>query len=495
MKLDVTHPEYVEAFPLWEKMKDCYEGEDKIKKKGVKYLPMTQSMKTEYPSGFVNTVNYMGLWNTDSHYYAYTQRAIFYDYVHDAVKAMMGLLHRESPIIELPDELEYMRKTASIFREGLFEVLRRINEQQLIYGRVGILLDLSKDELGKAVPYLALYGSERIKNWCYTNITDQKIPYLNYVCLDESGSEFEEGKWEFKKKSRVLLLNEETYQTALCHNDQFIDTDLITPSSQVGSLNQIPFVFIGSQNILPDIAPPPLLGLANLCLAIYRNEADYEQNLFMQAQDTLVIKDAVLGQEKKDIAIGAGNRIDLSYNGDAYYIGVTGNGLTEQRIALENLKSQALQKAGQFVTSAQKESGDAMAIRLGSQTAMLTQIALTGAKGLETILKTAASWIGANPDEVSVKPNLDFTNDTLSGGDLKELMAFTMAGGLSKQSLHEYVKSKGFTDLTYEEEQEQIQAEQEAGHFLNTQVTTANDAQPSDIAAQDQEAMDENPVP
>ena len=90
----------------------------------------------------------------------------------------------------------------------------------------------------------------------------------------------------------------------------------------------IPFVFINSKDLstIPD--KPPLDSLARLALAIYRAEADYRQNLFMQGQDTLVRIGSTFEQddENKAVRMGAGARLDMPVNGDAMYIGVSGKG-------------------------------------------------------------------------------------------------------------------------------------------------------------------------
>ncbi|MBD4208505.1 hypothetical protein GUH47_21445, partial [Xanthomonas citri pv. citri] len=53
------------------------------------------------------------------------------------------------------------------------------------------------------------------------------------------------------------------------------DSDYIEPTIRGKTLNRIPFVFINSKDIVARPDDPPLLGLVNLALAIYRGDADY----------------------------------------------------------------------------------------------------------------------------------------------------------------------------------------------------------------------------
>src|SRR6185295_12082160 len=120
-------------------------------------------------------------------------------------------------------------------------------------------------------------------------------------------------------------------------------------------MEEIPFIIINSCDINSSVDYPPLIGLGRLCMAIYKMEADYRQNLFMQGQDTLITiggiidpetGDANLGTTQDGVRVGAGARIDLNMGGDAKYIGVQSQGLPEQRQALDADKKAAQAKSG-----------------------------------------------------------------------------------------------------------------------------------------------------
>lgn len=498
MALNSTHPEYAANLENWQLMADCYEGEGVVKAKGEKYLPVTASMRLdEY--GKKDSVGTLA-------YESYKTRAVFPDFVSDAVEMYIGLLHSKPPTIELPAVMEPLRKRATAEGETLEVLMRRINEHQLVRGRLGLLLDLPVNpNPSNPLPYIALYAGDAPINW---DSSDDGFgaDKLNLVVLNETAPvRMASLEWTVRERYRVLMLGPQiapangteepdggTEQGAADHADDvtedavadvysqgvfeigngssdFDPSQMMTPMIRGQALDEIPFVFINSKDALPTPDNPPLLGLARLCMTIYRGEADYRQSLFMQGQDTLVIigtAQSSLGDGEGEEAqrVGAGASIKVDMGGDAKYIGVGSEGLAEQRTALENDRAAAEAKSGTLVSpkAGKQESGDALHTRLTAQTASLQQIAKTGAAALEQLLRVAARWMGANPDEVVVTPNTEFSPVLLTGQEATQLMAARAMGlPLSLKSLHSVLVDRGLTQMDYETELDTI-AEEDA---------------------------------
>jgi uncharacterized protein DUF4055 len=464
MALISQHPMFKAMLPDWETMRDTYAGERAVKERGQKYLAPTQGMVADGMG--VQQGGYAA-------YNAYRTRAIFHDFVREGVEYYIGLMHQKPPDIELPKAMEPMRDDCTIMHESMEQLLRKINEQQIAIGRFGMMLDIPPNpDPAHPMPYIATYNAETITNWDIGTRAEIDLPELNLVVLNESTFQRTSNgfEWEWIQQYRVLTLgavgpNEESgiYKQALFSGmeTQFDETKLQPPGIRGKTLDHIPFVFINATDTLtnPDVCP--LMGLAKLALAVYRGEADYRQNLFMQGQDTLV----VIGKTDDDkLRLGAGSVIKLNPGPgvDAKYIGVTATGLSEQRQALENDKTDARNKSGQLIDtrSSQKESGEALEARVAAQTATLNTIAETGARALEQLLKAAAVWIGANPDEVSVHPNKEFTQQPFVPADLTSLQtAKTLGAPLAQETIHDIMLQRGMTQLTYEEEMAKIAEE------------------------------------
>ncbi len=441
-----THPLYATFLTSWEMMNDCYRGEAAVKERGTLYLPATPGQILDgMESTQVGYQNYLG----------YRKRARFPDFISQAVEALLGVMHRKPAVITVPKVMEPMIEKATIRGESMQMLLRRINTGQLVTGRIGILADIPDGATPDVLPYVSTYAAPAILNW-----DDGGGDVLNLVCLDETEyKRIDQFSWDRVTSTRVCLLDATTgnYATGV-FTGEYDPKGMVTPSRAGNVLQKIPFVVINSKDIVSDPDDPPLLGLARLALAVYRAEADYRQALFMQGQDTLV----VVGGDGTTVRVGAGARIDVPLGGDAKYIGVSGAGIPEMRMALENDNKTAGEIGGQLMnTNREAESGDALRIRVSARTASLNQIALTGAEGLKSLLRTIAAWVGANPDEVEVTPNLDFAEDTMDG---QTLVSFMTAKGLgapiSKRTIHDRMREQEITSMTYEEELDEIAQEE-----------------------------------
>ena len=298
------NPLYQEFLPDWIQLRDTSRSERQVKERGFDYLPPTAGMVEDG----ISTTTQEGF----KAYSAYKKRAVFPDCVHDAIETMLGIMHTNPPNIELPDALEPMRERASLRNESLDALLRRINEEQLTMGRLGIMLE-TLDGTGQDAsrPYVALYQAEEIVNWDEGERDELELDSLNLVVLDETEEErVDDFSWELVQKARVLSLGDVeeneavgTYSVGTFKDgDTFSEEQMDEPTIRGRTLDKIPFEFINTKDIVPEPDQAPLIGLSNLSLTIYRGEADYRQALFMQGQATLV----EIGSTKPDAGVSAG---------------------------------------------------------------------------------------------------------------------------------------------------------------------------------------------
>ena len=490
--VDEKHPLYSERLDDWVQMRDSYRGSRVVKAAGTRYLPATSGMWAD------------GMSNSRAPgrqaYDAYKLRSLFPELIQDAVWLALGVMHRKPAKIALPTGMEFLLESATLRNEGLEVLLRRINEEQLVSGRLGILADVVDTGERAGQPYLALYRAETIINWDDGPRDSVEPQNLSLVVLDESESERVPGafNWEHKEKYRVLLLGdlddtelqgEGVYRAGVFRREEsgFVIDDMVAPAILGGDLNKIPFVFVNAKDIDPTPDTPPLLGLSELAMAIYRGEADYRQTLFMQGQGTLVVIGAL---DDTELRVGANAFLRLPAGADAKYVEVGAQGLPEQRQALENSYARAGKKGGDLLdtNTRERESGEALKIRGTTSTASLNRIALTGAFALESELKIVAEWMGENPEDVSIEPNLDFVGDELAGKTLVELMsAKTLGAPISKRTIHQLMQDKDLTDMEFEDEEAEIEQEKP----LPTPSMDPNGPQPDDEEDDDDAEQEE----
>lgn len=461
-----THPLYLAQFPDWLQMVDTYMGERRVKEQGTKYLPATMAMEED---GM--TPNAPG-WKA---YQAYKKRAIFHDIIGEAIRAMVGVMHRKPPRIEVPDKLEPLLKRATPTDEPIQLLLRKINEQQLLNARIGLLLEAPTGvDVNQALPWIVPYPATALVNW---DVGTQEIGERRTKMVVLNESEWERRStfnWAWEVKHRVLCADPvelvpdwaagspRGYAVNILRDGR-TDPDpaqFIFPSIGGRNLGFVPFVFVNANDLVPEPETPPLLGLGNLALAIYRGEADYRQNLFLQGQDTLVMTG--MSDAGGDIRTGASAGLKLPKGADAKYIGVSAAGLDGQRKALQDLDAEASDRGAKLLdfNAGRASSGDALRIRVAARTTNLFSVARTGCYALERILKMAAEWIGENPDKVVVEPNLDFTEADFGGQDLSYFMqAKRMGAPISLRSIHNILKARDVTDMDYDEEIAEIESE------------------------------------
>jgi hypothetical protein len=459
------HPQYEEFLEDWGLLRDSYKGSRAIKRAGVKYLPPTPGHILD-GMGSVTDVGYRA-------YEAYKLRAVYPDFFREGVATIIGILNAKDTIVNLPPEMEYLRERATSGGESLATVLRKVHQEQLITGRVGLLADMLENP-SQANPevYIQTYTAESITNWDDGSF-NQGFNKLNLVVLDESGFErVDTFNWTKVEKFRVLSLGAIGENEPLgAYNVQIYDgsdvdtsTADVTPILRGRTLKEIPFVFIGPRDLESDPDDAPLLGLARLCLTVYLGEADYRHTLYMQAQDTLVIIGGTRGNDgpTNSLRVGAGARIDVEIGGDVKYVGIGSSGLPEQRQALEADRNQAAVRTGQLLAPGKMsmESGEALKTRVAAQTATLTSIAISSAQGLQKLLRIIARWHGADENVVKVIPNLDFTNVAIQGQDLVQLVTAKNSGyPLSYKTLFDIAADRGLTKNTFEEELKLIEAD------------------------------------
>ncbi len=485
------HPLYDEILPDWVIARDCVKGQRQIKSKRETYLSATSGMRKRGMSA-----GQEGL----KQYEAYLLRSVFPDLCRPAINALVGTMHREEADIQLPEGMEDVRLNATLEGEGLQTLLRRINEAQLITGRVGLLVDVPDGSEG--IPYITVYEAEKIINWDESRRKDGRLK-PDLVVLDESASErTSEFGWEYVQKHLVLdlvqaananeIIGSNTpvppQQGAVYRSRLMVSSEInrqnegvnrqtevtaqgagsvqgVIPQIRGTTLEEIPFIFLGSVDLSADPDQVPILGLANLSLAIYRGEADYRHTLFMQGQDTLVIIGDI-GDETtgKSRIIGANNSLDLPMGADAKYIGVSSQGLGEQRQSLENDRNRASELGANLLSSSKgggKEAEETLRIRVAARTASILTVIKAGAEGLENALKFMARWRGLDETEVVVTPNTDFIGDQFAPKDLVDLMtAKTLGAPLSRESVHRWMSEKDVTNFDLDEELEKIESEE-----------------------------------
>lgn len=446
MSVKSHHPDYDPRITDWQMLRDVAAGETQVKLRGTLYLPM--------PSGFAGQSD-----GGTAFYNAYALRAQFPDIFSPTLSGLVGVIHRTEAQIE---GLEENKPLSALWEKATKDGLpldtfhRQITAQILQMGRYAILTDVASDGDASALPYLVGYDTEHLINWS---------PERDLFVLDETQKELiapDGFEWADKEKYRVLRLTGSRY-TAETYNAETANGDLVEPNVRGGKpLDEIPLVVVTPRDLSLQIFDPPLIGVARSCLAIYRLDADYRHQLFGTGQETLFVQGIT---DPNDLPKGVGSGVVFGLPADctASYVGPSGVGIDAHRQAIMDERQAAVSAGVRLfdAESGQAESGEALRLRAAAQTATLTSVSLASAAALETALRYAARFVGQNPDEIVVKPNLKFIDTVMTPADAASLVTVWQGGAISKQTLYENLQRGEIAsaERTFEEEQELIDEE------------------------------------
>lgn len=447
------HPLYLAFEASWRLMRDAVDGEDTIKAKGQVYLPMK--------SGIVAMTDVA---KQTLAYEAYKLRAEFPELVAPTIRGSVGTMLEKPAVIELPDALEPLREKATRDGMTLDALHRRITVELMTVGRYGVLPGIGKD----GAPYLAGYVAEAITNW------DEPDHVVDWLILDESTKVLNRstGMWADVERYRECYVEDGRYYSRVWTSgqggwtsDEPVGASAPPKRGQDKPIDLMPFVFIDATDLSADPDDVPLYGLAKLALRTYRMDADYTFALHMTSEPTPVAigfdspKEAVKNNEAPT-TLGSSKLWLLPKGGDAKYLEFSGPGLEQQAKAIEATLQRAIIFGAQLFAENKRaaESGEAIKTRLGNQHATLRSIAMNSAAGLERALKNLALWVGADPNQVKVTPNLDFADHSLTAQEITAIVSGWQAGAYSWRTAFNRLQKGGVVpdDRTPEEELELI---------------------------------------
>lgn len=464
-----THPTYDAFAPSWRLMRDCMAGEDEVKAKGEAYLPMKSGTRSIADDQLRQTA-----------YGGYKQRAEFPELLAPTVRGAVGTILDQPPAIVLPPALEPLRERST--RDGLsLEALhRRICTELMVTGRYGVLPGIS----ASGEPYLAGYVAEAITNW---DTDAEQRP--DWLMLNESRPVLDRstGKWEALDQYRECFVLDGRYGARVWVKTSagWTATEVVEASTRKRRpLDELPFVFIDTNDLTPDPDDVPLYGLGKLAVRVYRLDADYTFALHMTSEPTpwangFADPAEAVKNGQAPTTLGSSKLWLLPEGAQAGYLEFSGPGLAAQEKAIQNSLDRAVIFGANLLADTQRtaESGEAIKLRLGNQTSTLKTIALTSAEGLERALRNLAKWMGEDPEGVVVTPNTDFFDHTLSPQEITAVVAGWQAGAYSKQTMFDRFKKGELVpaERTFEEEQDLIDTEQPTG--MIPPAGAANDGQ------------------
>lgn len=422
-------------------IRDCLEGEQQIKDQGQLYTPKPDGM-------------------TATNYQNYVERGCFYDAPAMTLRALTGLALRKDPVIKLPTRLEPMRLRATHDKAPMHILIEDMVREVLSMGRFGLLLDFPREgNNALTTPHFATFNAESIDDWQTEYVDGQKELVCVVLATDED--------WEGADVFVELILEDTLYKIRrfIKEGSEKRRVDIaeeIIPTVGGKALNYIPFLMVSHQGLRPEDIRPPFSGLCRVAVSHFRNSCDREHAIFLTSAPTPWIAGSIPA-DKVPSTIGAGSLWNLPEGTEVGMLEFTGAGVAAMREIMEE-KVDTMAQLGARMLSAtmnRNETIDTATQRTRSELSLLHGTVVSVEAGINRLLRVAAEWIGANPDEASVTLSRDFIEVTLDPKMVEAQMKLWQGGMISRATLYENLQKGEIAraDRPWQDEKDMIDEE------------------------------------
>lgn len=450
--------EIVNKKKQWTVIRDCLEGEQKIKDKGQLYLPYPSTSKPDCDNV------------EDNRYKAYKDRAVFLNVTRRTLYELMAQVFIKEPVVDSIDNdlIKYMLENATGNGVSLNQCAKQSLNYALAYAYGGVFVDfpetkgavsLADFQKGGYRPTITPYSPFDIKNFRVEDVgAEERLTLVvlgeNYFEVDADGFEVKE-----RKQLRVLRLADGVYKQVIYRSstddgfatvDDFKEYKTIIPTDANGqTLDYIPFFFIGMENNNPYPDNPILYDLASLNIAHYRNSADYENTMFIAGQATLFVsglngnKSMPVGStETPAIKLGSENAINLANGGTAGLLQAKADsGLAE---SMEKKEKQMSAFGAKFLDSDNvAKTAYQVKVENPSQGSILANCADNVSDAYTKALKVAHKLCGLDDSNVLFELNTDFEYNRVGSDEQNFFINAWTQGAISFTEMRECLKRGG----------------------------------------------------
>jgi hypothetical protein len=335
-------------------------------------------------------------------------------------------------------------------------------QDAIAFGLTGILVDYPKTqdlktraaEIAAGVrPYFVQVKVENILGWLPDNAGS--VEELTQLRILESAS-VPDGEFSTKQVEQVRVLGCGTWQT--WRKAETGKKDWILHEEGVTSLPTIPFVPVYGKRKGFMCAVPPMLALAEQNKDHWRESSDQRDSVRFCRKRLLVFIGA---DPDGEVISGANYAVNLPQGADAKIVQGSAESVKIGRDEIDSLEEQMRQSGSEMLVI---RPGKITATQTSSENqgnlCALQQIAHDLDDALNTALQLMAEWVGETQGgHVSVYK--DFGAATLAEASADLLLKATLAGEMSKESLHEELQRRGIRsgDVTWEEEKKRIESD------------------------------------
>lgn len=432
----------------WARLRDCASGRDAIIAGGARYLPRLEgTQKTDY----------------------YT-RGNFYNATARTVQGLAGAISQRPPTLDADVSLKAMAADVTAAGMSLEEFAREVTAEVVQMAYFGVLVDVADvvarpEGLTAATrPYLVPFKAEQIINFRTERI--EGAEHLVFLVLradveePDPQDEFATKVTEAYRVLRLTVVNgarvysNERWQLAEAGDKaarpSFTRVSEAIPVRNGKPLDFIPFYFCGASNTNPEPDSPPLIDLADVNLAHWRNSSDHEWGLHMVALPTPWIAGAAL-QDGEKLSLGPSNVLPLPIGATAGMLEFTGSGLGAIERALERKERQMAVIGARMLEDQANapETATAVAMRHSGEQVTLRSICQSIGRCLTSAMQAAGWWMStaATPADVRcvVEMNQRFFVVKASPDEVRTALMLLQAEKITYDTFWHFIATGGWT--------------------------------------------------
>lgn len=442
-------PEVVNALPRWELIADCLDGEDAIKAKLDKYLPVPDAEA--------------GGTTTSARYKSYIMRAVFYGVTARTLTGLVGQVFGRDTLITLPEGLMQLVEDVEGTGTGLEQQAKKALEYVLSFGRGGLLADYPKTngsvtkaqiESGEMRPIIKLYNPRNIINWRTKKVGAKTL--LCLVVLRETIDVEDDG---FETKTavayRILKLTPENVYTVEMYREDTQngktvvvahDAPVMPTKADGSTFDVIPFTFFGPENNDADMDASPLYSMATLNVAHYRNSADYEDACFIAGQPTPVFsgltEEWVKSVMNGKVFLGSRGGIMLPKDGAASMLQAQPNMMPKEAMDMKEGQMRALGAKLVEERSIRRTATEATQDE-AAQTSILSSATKNVTAAYTKALLWAQEFAPSAAGEIVFTLNSDFDLSNMSPQERQQLIAEWQAEAITFSEMRSALRRNG----------------------------------------------------
>lgn len=406
-----VHRLYTKFQPQWLRVRDCLEGQDTIKAKGVTYLPKLSGQSTE-------------------EYEAYKYRAVFFGISSRLLNTNVGVIVRRTPTVKYSEAMEpYF--TIDNINVLSFDELRRIITRELgSVSRVATLIDVNND-----MPIPKVINTEAIINWSENDQTGEIISILLATdVITTDPDTFTETANTVYYKLHLAPWTEDANKMVYTVTNMDANKDEIgsvQPALRGVPLTYIPFFCVNPFGVNINPVKATMVDIVDINLSHYLTSADLENGRHFVGLPTPWVTG---GTAETKLRVGSETAwIIPNDKAKVGFLEFLGQGLDSLSKALQEKQGQMSQFSAQLMDTSTRgsEAEGTVRLRYSSDAANLTDIAISTESCLKLTYNAIADWLGEVRPEIEL--NKDFLSTKMSHNELIALTNSLVEGSITEE--------------------------------------------------------------